>query len=133
MFFSSRRFLLYDKYIMFTIICQYFFVKFSFLFLRVVEGLTPAQFGSPDIPLQYCIRKLFTINHENSIDKYGYLCYNYLRNQEITNIPAGGKEMQDGMTNDQLNAMLEAIAKLVEAKARTVEEAAKIIRDSKTK
>lgn len=41
--------------------------------------------------------------------------------------------MQDGMTNDQLNAMLEAIAKLVEAKAKTAEEAAKIIRDSKTK
>ena len=41
--------------------------------------------------------------------------------------------MNDGMTNDQLNAMLEAIAKLVEAKAETIEEAAKIIRDSKTK
>lgn len=40
--------------------------------------------------------------------------------------------MCDGMTNAQLNAMLEAIAKLIEAKATTAEEAAQIVRDAKT-
>jgi len=37
------------------------------------------------------------------------------------------------MTNDQLNALLEVIAKLVETKAVTVAEAARIIREAKTK
>ena len=36
-----------------------------------------------------------------------------------------------GMTNAQLNGYLELIAKLVEAKAATPEEAAKIIREAK--
>lgn len=37
------------------------------------------------------------------------------------------------MTNDQLNAFLENLARLIEAKALTVEEAAQIVRDAKTK
>lgn len=37
------------------------------------------------------------------------------------------------MTNDQLNAFLENLARLIEAKAITVEEAAQIVRDAKTK
>ena len=41
--------------------------------------------------------------------------------------------MQEGMTNDQLNTMLETIAKLIEAQARTPQEAAQIVRDAKTK
>lgn len=40
--------------------------------------------------------------------------------------------MSDGMTNAQLNAFLEALAKLVESKAKTVEDAAEIIRKAKT-
>lgn len=37
------------------------------------------------------------------------------------------------MTNQQFNEYLETLAKLVESKAETVEEAAKIIREAKTK
>ena len=40
--------------------------------------------------------------------------------------------MEEGMTNAQLNAFLEALAKLVESQARTIEEAADIIRKAKT-
>lgn len=36
-----------------------------------------------------------------------------------------------GMTNAQLNGYLELIAKLIEAKAITLEEAAKIVREAK--
>lgn len=41
--------------------------------------------------------------------------------------------MNEGMTNTEFNAFLETLAQLVEAKAKTVEEAAAIIRDKKTK
>lgn len=41
--------------------------------------------------------------------------------------------MNEGMTNTEFNAFLEALAQLIEAKAKTVEEAAAIIRDKKTK
>lgn len=37
------------------------------------------------------------------------------------------------MTNQQLNTLLETIAKLIESEATTIEEAAKIVRDAKTK
>jgi uncharacterized protein (UPF0335 family) len=37
------------------------------------------------------------------------------------------------MSNDQLNSLLETIARLIESKATTIEEAAQIVRDSKTK
>lgn len=40
--------------------------------------------------------------------------------------------MSENMTNAQLNAYLETLAKLVESKAKTVEEAAEIIRQAKT-
>lgn len=39
----------------------------------------------------------------------------------------------DEMTSAELNQYLEAIAELIEAKAQTVEEAAKIVRDKKIK
>ena len=41
--------------------------------------------------------------------------------------------MDNGMTNAEFNAFLETMAKLVEATAKTPEEAAEIIRQSKTK
>lgn len=50
-----------------------------------------------------------------------------------THQAGGRKEMQEGMTNDQLNTMLETIAKLIEAQAKTPQEAAQIVRDAKTK
>lgn len=37
------------------------------------------------------------------------------------------------MTNAEFNSFLETLAKLVESKAKTVEEASAIIRDAKTK
>lgn len=39
--------------------------------------------------------------------------------------------MDDYVNNDQYNVFLENIAKLIEANAKTVEEAAQIVRDSK--
>lgn len=41
--------------------------------------------------------------------------------------------MGDCMSNDQLNALLETLAKLIEAKATTPKEAAQIVREAKTK
>ena len=41
--------------------------------------------------------------------------------------------MINGMTNQQYNANLEILARLIEAKARTPEEAARIVREAKTK
>lgn len=38
-----------------------------------------------------------------------------------------------GMTNQQLNTLLETLAKLIESKATTPQEAAQIVRDAKTK
>lgn len=40
--------------------------------------------------------------------------------------------MEFGMTNAEFNAFLETLAKLVESKAKTVEEAAEIIRQAQT-
>lgn len=40
--------------------------------------------------------------------------------------------MEEDMSNAQFNAYLETLAKLVESKAKTVEEAAEIIRQAKT-
>ena len=41
--------------------------------------------------------------------------------------------MEEELTNDQLNTMLETLAKLIEAKAKTIQEDAQIVRDAKTK
>lgn len=41
-------------------------------------------------------------------------------------------EEAQGMTNAQLNAFLENLAKLIEAQAETVEQAAEIVRTAKT-
>lgn len=40
--------------------------------------------------------------------------------------------MSKGMTNKQFDAFLETLAKLVESKAKTVQEAAELIREAKT-
>jgi hypothetical protein len=44
----------------------------------------------------------------------------------------GGEIMEEGMTNAQFNAVLETIARLIEAKAATPEEAAQVVREAKT-
>ena len=41
--------------------------------------------------------------------------------------------MAEEMNNQQLNTLLEQIAKLIEAKAKTPQEAAEIVREAKTK
>lgn len=38
----------------------------------------------------------------------------------------------EGMSNQQLDALLETLARLIEAQAHTVEEAAQLVRDAKT-
>ena len=40
--------------------------------------------------------------------------------------------MSEPMTNAQLDAYLETLAKLIESKAKTVEEAAELVRQAKT-
>lgn len=40
-------------------------------------------------------------------------------------------DMGNGMTNAERNAFVEALAKLIESKAQTVEEAANIVRNAK--
>lgn len=39
----------------------------------------------------------------------------------------------EGLSNAQLNAFLEALAKLIESQALTAQDAAQIVRDAKTK
>ena len=40
--------------------------------------------------------------------------------------------MQDEMTNAEFNAFMETLAKLIESRAKSPEEAAKIVREAKT-
>ena len=40
--------------------------------------------------------------------------------------------MQDKMTNAEFNAFLETLAKLIESRAKTPDEAAKLVREAKT-
>lgn len=44
-----------------------------------------------------------------------------------------GSEKMDEMTSAELNQYLENIAKLIEATAKNIEEAARIVRESKVK
>ena len=44
-----------------------------------------------------------------------------------------GSEVMDEMTTPELNQFLEMLARLIEANAKTVEEAAQILRDNKVK
>ena len=41
------------------------------------------------------------------------------------------RKMESGMTNAEFNAFLETLAKLIESKAKSVEEAAEIVRNAK--
>ena len=56
----------------------------------------------------------------------------YLCKAEVTLLRKEVRKIE-GMTNQQLDAFLEALAKLVESEAKTVSEAAEIIREAKTK
>ncbi len=41
--------------------------------------------------------------------------------------------MEEGMTNAEFDAFLETLAQLIEAKAKTIKEAADLVRDKKSK
>lgn len=45
----------------------------------------------------------------------------------------GSEEMENGMTNAEFNSFLETLALLIESKAITVQDAAEIVRQAKTK
>jgi hypothetical protein len=45
----------------------------------------------------------------------------------------GSEAMETGMTNAEFNAFLETLAQLVESKAKTVQEAATLIRQAQAK
>lgn len=44
----------------------------------------------------------------------------------------GSEDMNEGMTNAQLDTLLEQLAKLIESSAETIPEAAEIVRQAKT-
>ena len=80
-------------------------------------------------------------NKQKILDKVDEKVYNIITKlrKEGTKMQANEKkifepneEEQEKMTNAQLNAFLESLAKLVEAKAETVEQAAEIVRQAKT-
>lgn len=58
---------------------------------------------------------------------------NYTNTRKAGDTPYGRREdMTEGMTNAQLDTLLEQLAKLIESSASTVQEAAEIIRQAKT-
>ena len=65
------------------------------------------------------------------------LCYMiYFKHREGNfpeNTRQGEERMEDEMSNDQLNSLLETLARLIESKATTIQEAAQIVREAKTK
>lgn len=58
--------------------------------------------------------------------------YIFVRQREQP-LTKGSEEMEEGMTNAEFDAFLETLAQLIEAKAKTVAEAAALIRDKKSK
>ena len=50
----------------------------------------------------------------------------------IKPLTKGSEDMEDGMTNAEFDAFLETLAQLIEAKAKSVEEAAALVRDKKS-
>lgn len=65
------------------------------------------------------------------IEGHCVMCYYILVRQRKTTLMKGSEDMEQGMTNAEFNAFLETLAKLVESKAKTVAEAAEIIRQAK--
>ena len=57
--------------------------------------------------------------------------YNNTRKAGHEALTEGGRTLE-GMTNAEFDAFLETLAQLIEAKAKTVEEAAEIVRDKKS-
>lgn len=63
------------------------------------------------------------------------MCYHIItaRGGPLVSNQVGGERMEHGMTNAEFDAFLETLAQLIEAKAKTVEEAAALVRDKKSK
>jgi len=66
------------------------------------------------------------------IDIHVPMNYNVLVRQRRHPLMKGSEELNEGMTNAQLDTLLEQLAKLIESKAKTVKEAAEIVRQAKT-
>lgn len=59
--------------------------------------------------------------------------YNIFVRQGNKSLMKGSEEMENGMTNAEFNSFLETLALLIESKAITVQDAAEIVRQAKTK
>ena len=82
--------------------------------------------------LLFCAKGRIGRKLGKTLDFYTPMWYNIYVRQRGNPEKKGSEEMSEGMTNSQLNAYLETLAKLIESKAKTVEEAAEIIRKAKT-
>lgn len=82
--------------------------------------------------LLFCAKGRIGRKLEKTLDIPPDEWYNIYVRQRGNPEKKGSEEMSEGMTNSQLNAYLETLAKLIESKAKTVEEAAEIIRKAKT-
>ena len=60
------------------------------------------------------------------------MAYNNIVRQRNEPLMKGSEAVIEGMTNAEFNSFLETLAKLIESKATTVEEAAQIVREAKT-
>jgi hypothetical protein len=78
-------------------------------------------------------RKNISEIFKKTLDNISEIVYNVLVRQRGTPLTKGSEVMEDGMTNAEFNAFLETLARLVESKAKTLEEAAELIREAKTK
>lgn len=70
---------------------------------------------------------------KKGVDILTLVCY-YKATQELqgeAKAPMKGSEEMDEMTAPELNAFLENLARLIEASAKTPEDAARLVRESK--
>ena len=74
-------------------------------------------------------------NLKKTLDNWKKILYNNTCKARVQEpFTKGSEEMKNPMaTNDQYDKFLETLAQLIEAKAKTVQEAAEIVRDKKIK
>lgn len=75
--------------------------------------------------------KFFKLFLKKALTNYTHRCIIFNVRQRGNPDEKGSEEMTEGMTNAEFNSFLEQIAKLIEAKAQTPQEAAEIVRDAK--
>ena len=76
--------------------------------------------------------EIFSIFFAKGLDKPHIVWYTILVRQRNEPLTKGSEAVIEGMTNAEFNSFLETLAKLIESKATTVEEAAQIVREAKT-